>query len=226
MNLGNETEDLPSYEETLETISHKQYILKYPQLFRLCTSDPRLRSRPVSAPEPMLIPPYLAAPYALVPDLVQDDIGTNVLLNNKEAEQQQTRDHWNKEAPPPAYEKTEPNRLEEMYLIPSNPIPFTYDFTFPEDQADRLWWACNREAKDVGEVSEGRPWREFVCVERLIGRMLAEVVRCKKKDLTLGTLVIHGDLDPGLHKLLVFSTVTVIEEYPMRCLAYLGRSAS
>ncbi|KAJ1947036.1 hypothetical protein GGF37_000720 [Kickxella alabastrina] len=196
---------------------------------RPCASEPQSRSRPASALESTLIPPSPAAPDVLMPDLVEDDIGTQILLDNKEAEQQQqqnTREYRNEEAPPPAYEENEPNRLEEIRLISTNPFPFTYDFTFPEDQGNRLRWTRNQEAKDAGEVSEERPWREFVCVERLTGRMLAEVVRRKKRDPTLGTLVIHGDLDPGLHELLVFSAVTVIEEYPMRCLAYLGRGES
>ncbi|KAJ1959697.1 hypothetical protein GGI12_004201 [Dipsacomyces acuminosporus] len=293
--IDEEMEDLPTYEETIESATRKRYTLKYPQLMSRTvhaidtdtgtvayakkvkgltpsrmqifkgsntTASSALAwdcrrelhgfelvfTRRVDMPPP---PPISLAPafshahnsgrntpasdsnhaeaFAVresncsnEPLDDDDDIGTTArLLDNKPADENREYLHKeNDDAPPPAYEESEATSEQEIMLKSTYPFPFIYDFTFPDPQGEKLRWLHNQEAKNPSSVSQERPWTAFMCVDRSTGRLLAEVVHYTKKDSSLGTLIVHGDLDPDLHEFLIASAIPVIEEYPVRHLRY------
>ncbi|KAJ1645276.1 hypothetical protein LPJ64_003115 [Coemansia asiatica] len=163
---------------------------------------------------------------------IDDVIGTTeALLDNKgeaamASEYPQPLQEHDDVPPPPAYQENEANSHDQyqVRLISICPFPFVYDFEFSGSSQDgRLRWIRNHEEKSSAQQQEG-PWSAFLCIERTSGRVLAEVVLKSKRDSGLGTLVIHGDLDPDMHEFLVVSAIAVVEEYPVRQASFLSQT--
>ncbi|KAJ1662124.1 hypothetical protein IW140_004994 [Coemansia sp. RSA 1813] len=157
--------------------------------------------------------------------------------DNKPADDSREYIHRENDQPPPAYEESAPNATQEIRLTSPYPFPFRYDFEFPTPSSSssvdgeerenlaqtKLRWLRNQEAKNPSAVTTNNPWTAFACVERPSGRLLAEVVHYSAGESSLGTLVIHGELDPDLHTFLIVSAIPVVEEYPVRHIEYIDR---
>ncbi|KAJ1796966.1 hypothetical protein LPJ59_003429 [Coemansia sp. RSA 2399] len=205
---------------------------------------------PLSPPPPLppVTPLEDAPPFSAPSDEEEEEqpsVVSDCLLrdqaDNKPADDDREYIHRENDQPPPAYEESALNANQEIRLTSSYPFPFRYDFEFPlassssnspvaEEREEgeglaqtKLRWLRNQEAKNPSAVSESNPWTAFSCVERPSGRMLAEVVHYSTNESALGTLVIHGELDPDLHTFLVVSAIPVIEEYPVRHLEHIDR---
>ncbi|KAJ2785609.1 hypothetical protein H4R18_000425 [Coemansia javaensis] len=174
-------------------------------------------------------PPAAAAAAG---DGIATDSAAN-LYDNKPAEDSREYIHQENDDAPPAYEESDPGAEQQVRLTSAEPFPFAFDFSLPDStaqdggassgraQGGGQQWLRNQEAKNPETVAPDRPWTEFMCVERADGRLLAEVIHVSaQQDRGLGTLVVHGDLDPDKHEFLVVSAIAVAEEYPARCLAY------
>ncbi|KAJ2161046.1 hypothetical protein GGF46_001793 [Coemansia sp. RSA 552] len=167
------------------------------------------------------------------------------MYDNKPAETNREYLHRENDDAPPAYAESDPGTEQQVRLVSTDPFPFAYDFTLPgisgpagssagsvdvpehssvesSDGHSRHRWLRNHETKNPGAISADRPWSEFMCVEQGTGRLLAEVVHYTRPSPGLGTLVIHGDLDPDQHEFLVISAIAVVEEYPLRSSAHLA----
>ncbi|KAJ2552254.1 hypothetical protein EV175_003389 [Coemansia sp. RSA 1933] len=200
---------------------------------------------PPPPPPPPIISMDEAPPFS---DEEEHSVVNDSLLrdqaDNKPADDDREYIHRENDQPPPAYEESAHSTNQEIRLTSSYPFPFRYDFKFPTalptsspvaveergDEDDRgelaqtkLRWLRNQEAKNPSAVSANNPWTAFSCVERPSGRMLAEIVHYTTTESALGTLVIHGDLDPDLHTFLIVSAIPVVEEYPVRHLEHIDR---
>ncbi|KAI9506519.1 hypothetical protein BX070DRAFT_1893 [Coemansia spiralis] len=208
-------ETLPTYEETLESTVRKTYELKYPQLLtrtvHATTNNTVAVVRKVKGlsaskmeflvhSQPKWNCKREQNGFELVFTRQTTPVGTP--CDDKPADSREYL-HRENDAPPPVYEDNREVRLESIY-----PFPFRYDFEFLDT---KLRWMRNPEAKSPGACL-------FSCVERPNGRVMAEV---RGSDDSLGTVIVHGDLDADLHEFLVVSAIPVIEEYPVRHLEYI-----
>ncbi|KAJ2223381.1 hypothetical protein IWW45_008360 [Coemansia sp. RSA 485] len=163
---------------------------------------------------------------------IDDVIGTTEALLDNKGEgivitEYVNLSHINEDGPP-AYQESEGSSGHDGYqvrLISVAPFPFIYDFEFPGSSQDgRLRWIRNHQEEEKSQNGQQHAWTAFSCIERTTGRTLAEIVLKSQRDSGLGTLVIHGDLDPDMHEFLVVSAIAVVEEYPVRQVEFLNQT--
>ncbi|KAJ2453277.1 hypothetical protein EV183_002334 [Coemansia sp. RSA 2336] len=201
-------------------------------------------SRPNRQPIPPLDQPLLPPDedqYSIHISESNSDIGSDIatdtgtsLLDNKPVDDNREYIHRENDAPPPAYEESDPAAEQQVKLTSTDPFPFAYDFTLPGSTSNESSsgggcqhrWLRNQEVKNPDIISPERPWSEFMCIEQSTGRMLAEVVHYSKKEPHLGTLIVNSDLEPDQHEFLVISALPVVEEYPVRHIAAINISES
>ncbi|KAI9479177.1 hypothetical protein LPJ78_001287 [Coemansia sp. RSA 989] len=208
------------------------------QGFELVFSRPN--RQPIHPLDQPLLPPdedqysiHISESNSDIVNGIATDAGAN-LLDNKPVDDNREYIHRENDAPPPAYEESDPAAEQQVKLTSTDPFPFAYDFTLPGSISNESSsagscqhrWLRNQEVKNPDIISPERPWSEFMCIEQSTGRMLAEVVHYSKKEPHLGTLIVNSDLEPDQHEFLVISALPVVEEYPVRHISAINISDS
>ncbi|KAJ2099102.1 hypothetical protein GGI09_002956, partial [Coemansia sp. S100] len=225
-NADVETEDLPSYEETVLTTPRKRYQLLYPQLISRTVHAIDLDTRQVSYVKRVRGLSSTKTQYYASDRLVwtcrREQNGFELVFTRPSSEPLEEpppppieedmevgstdnlRDNKPTAMPPPAREDLsavlppayQESEALEITLRSQYPFPFMYEFQFTRDL---LRWQRTAEAEGV----------MFTCVEKSSGRLLAEI---SSSSTGLGTLAVY---DLGFrHEFLVVSAVAVLEEYP------------